>query len=125
MTIGGRLYPLHLAIGQDWKVHYYSAGMGEHSTYRDEERLFLHDMHGTLGPLAVAALEAIASTLGLDYGGIDFTLDADGRVVVFEANATMVILPPDSDPRWDYRRPAIGRAVEAARALLLGRPLPP
>jgi glutathione synthase/RimK-type ligase-like ATP-grasp enzyme len=125
MTIGGRLYPLHLAIAGDWKVHYYTAGMGERAEHRDEERAFLEDMRAALGPRAVAALAAIAERLGLDYGGIDFTLDGQGRVVLFEANATMVILPPDADPRWDYRRPAIRRAIEGARALLLGRPLRP
>ena len=27
MTIGGKLYPLHLAISDHWKVHYFSAEM--------------------------------------------------------------------------------------------------
>jgi hypothetical protein len=30
----------------------------------------------------------------------------------------MVINPPEPDPIWDYRRPAIERALAAARALI-------
>jgi hypothetical protein len=52
---------------------------------------------------------------------MDFALDGDGRVLLFEANATMVINPPEPDPMWDYRRPAIDRALAAARALLTQR----
>jgi glutathione synthase/RimK-type ligase-like ATP-grasp enzyme len=74
-----------------------------------------------LGESAVSALEAVAALLGVDYGGIDFALRPDGRVLVFEANATMVIVPPDADPIWDYRREAIARAIDAARAALVSR----
>jgi hypothetical protein len=42
-------------------------------------------------------------------------------VVLFEANATMVILPVAPGQQWDYRRPAIGRALEAVNRLIFGR----
>jgi tetratricopeptide (TPR) repeat protein len=119
MAIGGALYPIHLAISADWKVHYFTADMAAHAGHRAEERRFLDDMPGVLGPRAIAALEAIAGRLGLDYAGVDFALAADGAVQVFEANAGMVIAPPDADPMWDYRRPAIDAALAAARRLLV------
>jgi tetratricopeptide (TPR) repeat protein len=126
LAIDGRLYPLHLAIGREWKVHYFSAAMEAHAAFREEEHRFLADMHGVLGSRAITALKRIASTLGLAYCGIDFALDGDGRVVLYEANATMVILPAPPGEQWDYRRPAIDAALQAARALLLrsARPLP-
>jgi hypothetical protein len=121
MTIGGRLYPMHLAISPEWKVHYFRSAMAERADHRAEEAAFLADMHRVLGARPIAALERVAALLGVDYGGIDFVPSADGRVIVFEANATMVIVPPDADPRWDYRRDAIGRALDAARATLVSR----
>ncbi|MGD0192167.1 MAG: tetratricopeptide repeat protein [Rhizomicrobium sp.] len=121
MFIGGRLYPLHLAISEDWKVHYFTAGMATHPEHRAEEQRFLEDMDNALGAKAMAALSAIETTLGLDYGGIDFALDADGNVLLFEANATMVINLPDSNPMWDYRRTPISRALDAAKALVRAR----
>jgi Flp pilus assembly protein TadD len=121
MFIEGVLYPLHLAISRDWKVHYFTAAMDEDQTFREEERAFLDDLAGTLGPSALATLQAIGAELGLDYGGVDFGFDRDGRVAVFEANATMVILPPKDDPRFTYRKEPIQQALDAVRAMIMRR----
>ena len=42
----------------------------------------------------MAALGGIATMLDLDYAGIDFAIDADGNVLLFEANPTMAIYSP-------------------------------
>lgn len=124
MIVDGALYPLHLAISGDWKVHYFTAGMHDDPAHRAEEKRFLDDMPAVLGPRAMAALAAIARCLGLDYGGIDFALGPDGRVLLFEANATMIVAPPAPGPMWDYRRPSTDRVLDAVRAMLLrARPL--
>jgi glutathione synthase/RimK-type ligase-like ATP-grasp enzyme len=57
--------------------------------------------------------------LGLDYAGIDFGIGPDGELLLFEANATMVIATPDGDPRWAYRRAAINRIIDAVVAMIL------
>jgi len=118
MLIAGRLYPLHLAISSDWKVHYFTADMARSEVFRDEERRFLRDMPGALGPRAMEALARVAAVLGLEYAGVDFALSADGSVLLFEANATMVVFPPGPDPLWDYRRAAIETALQASRRML-------
>lgn len=117
MMIDGELYPLHLAISSDWKVHYFTANMAMDAKFRAEEAEFLADMVGVLGPRAMRALAAIAKTLGLEYAGVDFAL-RDGAVLLFESNANMAIVPPDANPVWDYRRPAIARVIEAARRMV-------
>ncbi len=119
MFIDGIAYPLHLAISADWKVHYFSAAMAGNASHREEERRFLEDMPGVLGARAMDALSRISTALGLDYGGIDFAVAPDGSVLLFEANATMVVFPPGPDPMWDYRRDAIGIVLEAATQMLL------
>lgn len=119
--IGGKLYPLHLAIAADWKVHYYTADMATHPEFREEERRYLADMAGVLGRRAIAALEGIARVLALDYAGIDFALNRDGAVLLFEANANMAIVPPDANPMWDYRRGAIGRVIDAAKRMIAAK----
>jgi hypothetical protein len=121
MFIDGAMYPLHLAISSDWKVHYFSAAMAAEPAHRAEERRFLDDMKGVLGPIAMAALAQIQAALGLDYAGIDFGMSQDGSLLLFEANATMVINPPDADPMWDYRRPAIAAALAAAKRMVACR----
>jgi hypothetical protein len=121
MMIDGRLYPLHLAISDHWKVHYFTASMTNHPTHQAEEAAFLQDMPNVLGPKVMAALQAIQATLALDYGGIDFGIDAAGNVLLFEANPTMLLNPPDADTQWDYRRAATEQALEAARRMLIAR----
>lgn len=121
MMIDGQLYPLHCAISSQWKIHYFTAEMADNPKHRAEDAAFLENMPGVLGPLAVKALEQIQSTLKLDYAGIDFGLSTKGEVLFFEANATMVVNPPDPDERWSYRLPAYKRVFEAVQAMLLKR----
>jgi hypothetical protein len=121
MTIGGNLYPLHCAVSHHWKIHYFSAEMAEFPQHRAEDAAFLADMPGILGPQAMRGLHAIQDALNLDYGGIDFGIDPNGDLLVFEANATMVILPPGDDERWNFRRPAVERACQAVHAMLIAK----
>jgi glutathione synthase/RimK-type ligase-like ATP-grasp enzyme len=118
MMIDGRLYPLHAAISHHWKIHYFSAEMAESPENRTEDREFLENMEGVLSSRVVNALQRIQEILGLDYGGIDFGLNENGDLLVFEANATMVVIPPEEDARWDYRCPAVARVCEAVHAML-------
>jgi glutamate/tyrosine decarboxylase-like PLP-dependent enzyme len=119
MMIDGELYPLHLAISSHWKIHYFSADMKDKPDHRAEETVFLTDMPGVLGRRAMDALRQLQTALGLDYAGVDFGLSQDGDVLLFEANATMVVQHPDPDETWAYRRPAVDRIHGAVRRMLL------
>jgi tetratricopeptide (TPR) repeat protein len=121
IAVDGRLYPVHLAIAPQWKVHYFSADMVGRPDHRAEEAAFLDDMPSVVGDRGMRALEAICATMGLDYAGVDFGLSADGTVLVFEANPTMAVYPPDGGAVWDYRRRAIDRVIAAVRAMLVAR----
>jgi hypothetical protein len=117
ICVGDELFPLHLAIARQWKVHYFSADMRDRSDHRAEEGAFLSGGLASLGARAAAALEAIRATLDLDYGGIDFGIDAAGNVALFEANATMAVALPDDDGPSGGRRAAAERIIAAVRRL--------
>lgn len=121
MFIDRQFFPLHLAISRDWKVHYFSAAMADSAVLREEERRFLENMSAVLGERAMQALAQVCRELDLDYAGIDFGLAPDGSILLFEANATMAILAPGPESMWDYRRPAINAALQAARRLVVTR----
>jgi hypothetical protein len=123
LFVDGDVYPLHLAIAPQWKVHYFSAEMRDSVAHRAEESSYLGDMAGHIGPAAMRALAAIATALGLEYAGIDFGIDAAGNVLVYEANATMAFYYPDDDPRFAYRVPAVDRVRRAVQTLIAGRAL--
>jgi hypothetical protein len=112
---------MHAAISNEWKVHFFSAGMTQHPERRAEDAAFLAAPESVLGAPALRALDAIRVRLELDYGGIDFGLDERGRILVFEANATMTLPAPPSGTLWDYRRAPVTRILEATRSMLLSR----
>jgi tetratricopeptide (TPR) repeat protein len=121
LIVDGELLPLHLAIASHWLVHYFRSDNARVAAHRVVEAAYLADPRAHLGPGAYRALEAIRDRLGLDYGGIDFALDAAGNVVVFEANATFAIYLPDDDATAAYRLPVAERAVAAVRAMIAAR----
>lgn len=92
-----RPYSYHLAISKHWLVHYFSAEMLAEPWKREEERRFLETPAIALGPAAAAAVAAIGQRMDMDYAGIDYSILADGRVLVFEANATMSVILPDAE----------------------------
>lgn len=121
MIVDGAFYPLHLAVAHDWKVHYFSADMADNAEHRAEDARFLDDMRGSIGDRAYAALERVRDALNLDYAGIDFSLDAEGRVLLFEANATMVIPAPKKEEVWAYRAQPVDRLIEATQKMIIER----
>ncbi|HXZ07549.1 MAG TPA: hypothetical protein VEI25_05790 [Paraburkholderia sp.] len=119
--VDGVPYPYHLAISPHWMVHYFSADMERHAWKLDEERRFLQDPRAALGERAMNAVAAIGRRLGLDYGGIDFTLLPDGRVLVFEANATMLAHYERGSGVVAHKNPFVQRIVDAFETMLTRR----
>ena len=56
--------------------------------------------------------------MALDFFGLDFALLADGKVLLFEANATMNFFPFSRDPEFAYVLACIAPARQALRELL-------
>jgi tetratricopeptide (TPR) repeat protein len=121
ILIDRKPYPYHLAIGPEWMVHYFSAGMTSQTWKLEEERRFLEDPHGSLGERAMHALEAIGAKLDLDYAGIDYTLLDDGRVLVFEANATMLVHREVAGGMLAHKNVFVERIVEAFEQMQAAR----
>ena len=76
MMIGGKIFPLHLAISRNWKVHYFTSDMADQA--RSPRR-----GNGVPRPTCRRARRqgdgracGDLRALGLDYAGIDFGLNA-------------------------------------------------
>jgi tetratricopeptide (TPR) repeat protein len=123
MMIDGKPYPVHAAISKDWKVHYFSAAMTDFPEHRAEDQDFLEAMPRILGARAMETLSHIQDVLKLDYWGIDFSCAADGKILLFEANATMNVNPPDKEDIWSYRRGPVNRIADALRTTLFNKAL--
>ena len=105
-------------------IHYLNADTPNFVWMRAEEERFLADLSNVFTGAAVDALRAIAARCGLDYAGMDCTLDAEGRVLVFEIDAAMLVHLWDPIEIYPYKHryvPRIFRAVEALVDRRIGR----
>lgn len=116
-----RVHPYHLAIAEHWLVHYWRADMGRSDWKRAEEERFLADWRGVFGAQAAAAVEEAARRLDLDYGGMDCALTDDGRVILFEANACVLVHLDEPAARFAYKHQYVPPIREAFSRMLLER----
>jgi tetratricopeptide (TPR) repeat protein len=113
-----RPFPYHLAISEHWQVHYVTADMLPHQWKRDEEHRFLEDPAAALGLTAMQALRVIGQRLDLDFCGMDFSILPDGRIVVFEANATMLVYLEEYHSLLKFKNPYVQQILDAFDTML-------
>ncbi|HEY4072763.1 MAG TPA: hypothetical protein VGM52_06640 [Herbaspirillum sp.] len=111
-------YPYHLAISGQWLAHYVTADMLSVRWKLAEEYLFLYDPVCVLGQAAWDALEAMAQRLDLDFGGVDFSVLPDGKLLIFETNATMLVHPETYNEELKFKNPYVQRILDAFSQLL-------
>ena len=99
-------------------MHYFTSDMADQPDHRSEEALSFRTCRRCLakrrwrrwrGSATRSALTMPASISGW----------RSGDLLLFEANATMVIAVPDSDERWAYRRTAISGIIDAVVAMIM------
>ena len=123
LFVGGRPFAYHQAISEHWLVHHDTAGMDDRPERRAEEARFLADPGTALGERGLAAITAVGRALDLDYCGADFALLPDGRILVFEANATMLAHFEEREGPYAYKNPYVVAIAEAFQALLKAKTL--
>ncbi len=119
MFIGGQILPYHLAIGDTWKIHHATTDMAACSWMQEEEAAFLKQPDRVFDAPALEVLRTISEQIGLDYFGIDCALSADGRVVVFETNPSMLIHLHNAD--FPYKDEHVLRIRSAFAGMLAER----
>lgn len=121
VLIDGRPFACHLAVGDDWLVHYQKAGMEQSADKRAEEEAFMARFDHDFAARHRLALTAIAARAGLDYLGIDCAESRDGRLLVFEIDNAVLVHAMDPVDRFPYKQPAMRRLFAAFAALLRQR----
>ena len=115
--VNGEVLPYHLAIHDDWMVHHFRTDMANHEWMRKEEEAFLREPQGVFNEAHFTAFHQAAQAIDLDYCGMDCSLDPDGNIVVFEANATMLV-HEEINNAFVYKNPYIAKIKVAFDAML-------
>ena len=110
--IGGRPFVCHMAVSEEWMVHYLNAGMAESPAKRAAEAAAMLGSDGFI-PRHATGLTALAEAFGLDYVSIDCAETKDGRLLVFEADTAAIIHSMDPPELYPYKRPAMQRCYDA------------
>ena len=84
----------------------------------DEEKRMFASPEGPFPANVSQALKDVRERMALDFFGMDFGIAADGRVVLFEANATMNFFPFLSDPQFAYVQSCLPSARQAFREMV-------
>lgn len=110
----------HQLVCDHWKVH--SVNGNDFMATRphlmaEEVEVVTAGVEGLPARIQVA-LEQARRKLGLDFFGIDFAIGTDGGLVVFEANATMNLLPVSTGPGFAHMEAVRDKAARALQAML-------
>jgi hypothetical protein len=116
--VGGRPYPVHMALSARWMVHYLNGDMTDRPDNRAHEQHFFDAFDTDFGARHAQALAAIDQRIGLDYFSLDCGELPDGRLLVFEVDAGAVVHAMDPLENFGYKRPHMLRIFAAFRALL-------
>ncbi|MBS0360974.1 MAG: hypothetical protein JSR98_06310 [Proteobacteria bacterium] len=117
--VGDEVFAFHLAITEDWLAHYWRAQPAQHAWKRAEEAEFLADWRGVFSPRRAAAVQAVCDRLALDYGGLDCAITDDDQVVLFEANACVLLHLDEPAAMFPYKHRHVPKIREAFSRLLL------
>ena len=121
-AFGGRTIFRHMVVTDDWNVHVKDRTrfMIDRPELIEEEMRLLERPEGAFPGTVHAAFDAVRLRLGLDFFGMDFGFDPKGKVVLFEANATMNFFPLEPHPSFAYLAGLREPAQDAFWAMLFG-----
>jgi hypothetical protein len=94
---------------------------GRRREARAEEAAFLADHRRVFDGLRGAAVAEVARRLDLDWGGADCGITAAGDVLLFEANASMLVHLDGSREECPEKHAHVPRIFEAMAELVLRR----
>ena len=119
MMIGGKIYPLHLAISRKWKVHYFTSDMADKPDHRSEEARFLATCRQRSAKTAMAALQRIQRRARPRLCRHRFRAWSEWRSAAVRGQCHHGDRSADSDERWAYRRTAISTIIDAVVAMIM------
>ncbi len=89
--VDGILYPDNCHMDYEWNVHSVNRSkiMAKQKELQELEQKFLNDPSVFLGMKNFNALSKLPDIVKLDFFGVDFSLNSDNELIIFEVNCSM------------------------------------
>ncbi|MEM6971214.1 MAG: hypothetical protein AAF577_00295 [Pseudomonadota bacterium] len=122
--IDGQIIGQRLDFGRSWNVHdasWLKIAKGLPKLMKDEMR-YIGGIADYLGTSIMKTMQVIRDRVGLEYFGMDYSFDRQGRLVVFELNPAMRAIPGDAQMQateLEYSAESRRAIREAFGAMLL------
>jgi hypothetical protein len=117
--IEGRPFLCHMAISDNWMIHYLNAGMSESAAKRAEEAAAMESFDTVFVPRHRAAFDLIQQRFGLDYLAMDCGETREGELLIFEIDTSMIVHAIDPADVFPYKKTQMRKVFDAFRALLV------
>ena len=122
VVVGGKPYPKHLVVANDWKVRDDSGKnvMDSHPEFQEEEKTFLKESYKKSAPI----FSRLYELLGLDYFGVDFSYTEDGQMIIFEVNSCFRTIGSRENPvdyPYPYTEPYVKNIKKAIEEVIRGK----
>jgi glutathione synthase/RimK-type ligase-like ATP-grasp enzyme len=118
MLVEGKPFLAHLAISENWMIHYLNAGMLESAEKRAEEARAMANFSETFAKKHAAAFQEIYEKTKLDYIGIDCGETPEGDLLIFEIDSCMIVHALDSLELFPYKQTPMHELFAAFQQLL-------
>jgi glutathione synthase/RimK-type ligase-like ATP-grasp enzyme len=116
--ISGLPFLCHMAISENWPVHYLNAGMTFDEEKRFEENRAMTFFYTGLAERHKDAFHYLTDTIDLDYFGIDCAETPDGQLLIFELANAMIVHDMDPIDMFPYKQPAMEKVFKAFHQML-------
>jgi len=116
--IDGQPFACHLAISENWMIHYINAGMPESAAKRAEEARFMANFDEDFARRHAEAFRVISERMGLDYLVIDCGETQDGALLIFEADNLGFVHAMDPVDIFPYKQAQMRKVFGAFQAML-------
>ena len=120
VVVDGEVFIRHIIFSDHWKVHQREF-MEKNLEFQEKEIAIFQHFDKEIKPKIQPIITEINQQLGLDYFGIDCTLDENFNITLFEANANMDILTHSNDKKNELLTKKIQHIEEAVSAMINNR----
>jgi glutathione synthase/RimK-type ligase-like ATP-grasp enzyme len=116
--IDGQPFACHLAISENWIIHYKNAGMLESAAKRAEEANFMALFDEEFSHRHQEAFRILAERIGMEYLVIDCGETNEGDLLIFEVDNLGFIHALDSPEVFPYKQAQMRKVFSAFYTML-------